>query len=152
MAFLENRIPPPLVLIISLLIMKALALLAGDFLAMPSVPWGGALFIAAGMVIAFLGVREFGKAQTTINPLEPNKASQLVKQGVFKITRNPMYLGMLLLASGCAIVIANLLTLLPLIAFALYINRFQIVPEERAMRKLFGAEYEQYCAQTSRWI
>ena len=160
MKFLENRIPPPLVLLFSLLLIKGVSMLstasantpANTQTEMDYLAWIGGALAVLGICIAVLGVREFRKAQTTVNPLDPSRASNLVTSGVFGLSRNPMYLGMLLVTIGYSVALAKPLSMLVVVMFALYINRWQIIPEERAIRKLFGQEFDDYCAKTRRWI
>ena len=150
---LENRIPPPIVLLVSLIIMKLLAEIGSvmdiDFkikLLLSS------LFVLTGLVFMLAGVLRFRKAETTIDPLNPEKANQLVVEGVFCLSRNPMYLGMALIAVAWAIYLASPWSVLAVIGFVLFINRFQITPEEKAMDKLFGIQYAQYKATVRRWF
>lgn len=107
---------------------------------------------AVGMGVAVAGVVSFRRAKTTVNPLKPETASSLVLSGVYRVTRNPMYLGALILLIGWAAYLANFLALVLSSAFVAYLNRFQIVPEERALAARFGAEYSAYCASVRRWI
>src|SRR4051795_9236743 len=99
-----------------------------------------------GAVICLSGVVSFRRAKTTVNPMRPDSTSSLVVSGIYKYTRNPMYLGFLLVLLGFAIFLSNLaaFTLLP--AFVVYMNHFQIRPEERALGSLFGREYQSYLA------
>ena len=110
------------------------------------------LFLLTGLAFMLAGVLRFRKAETTIDPLNPEKADQLVVEGVFCLSRNPMYLGMALISVAWAIYLTNPWSVLGVIGFVLYINRFQITPEERAMDKLFGIQYAQYKATVRRWF
>src|SRR5205823_1937681 len=85
-----------------------------------------------GTVVAILGVTSFVRAGTTVNPLSPDAASSLVTSGVYTISRNPMYLGFLFLLLGWGIYLPNVLALMIVPLFVVYMNRFQIAPEERA--------------------
>ncbi len=156
MRFLENRIPPPLVLLATLIFMAILARVdkthALQFTPSLINTIVCVLLIVAGLVIAIRGVRAFKHAQTTINPLRPNRASSLIRSDVYKISRNPMYLGMLLFTLGAASYLASLWSLLGVLFFFGFITRFQIVPEERALRDLFGGEFNDYCKRTRRWL
>ena len=120
-----------------------------------SLPWREALagvFFVLALAIGLSAVFSFHRARTTVNPLAPEKASALVVRGVFRWTRNPMYLALLLvlIAWGCIVANAAALAILPL--FVLYLNRFQIGPEERALQARFGAEFEQYKRTVRRWL
>tara|TARA_B100000965_G_C19465750_1_gene701789 strand:- start:42 stop:362 length:321 start_codon:yes stop_codon:yes gene_type:complete len=105
-----------------------------------------------GFFILTSAVRLFRKDDTTVNPLSPEKATKLVKDGIFKYTRNPMYLGMAFML-GSISAFFNLLGGIILIAiFCAYITKFQIIPEERAMKDLFPHDFEKYIKSTRRWI
>jgi protein-S-isoprenylcysteine O-methyltransferase Ste14 len=153
MPFLENKIPPPLA---GLLIGGAMwaAAPALPVLALSDTLRLGlaAMLALAGIAFALAGVISFQRAQTTVNPLKPDSASALVQSGVFRLTRNPMYVGMALVLVGWAAFLASPWTLLGPVAFVWFIQRFQIVPEERAMEKLFGEEFARYRARVRRWI
>lgn len=153
MEFLELKIPP---VVQALVIAAAMWALAMAFPALAvSLPFAISLAagcIAAGSTVAFLGVLEFKKAQTTIDPRFPDKSARLVVDGVYKISRNPMYLGILLVLLGWAFYLMNYLTFLPLPVFVTYITRFQIQPEERSMLLNFGDEFEIYSARVRRWV
>jgi protein-S-isoprenylcysteine O-methyltransferase Ste14 len=153
MRWLEHRVPPPVV---------ALAAAALMWLLARYVPIADASFpghtIAAialallGLGVALAGVLEFRRLRTTVNPLHPEKASALVRGGIFRRTRNPMYLGMCMVLLAWALWLAELLALAGPLLFVLYMNRFQIGPEEKVMRKLFGAEYVDYERTVRRWL
>ena len=110
------------------------------------------LFGLFGLVVALLGFRAFGEAKTTVNPVKIETASSLVTTGVYRYTRNPMYVGLASLLVAWAIYLAAPLTLLGPLAFVLYITRFQIIPEERALSRIFGRPYDDYRAMVRRWI
>lgn len=106
----------------------------------------------AGGVIAFAGVATFRAHRTTMNPTTPGEASVIVTDGVYRYTRNPMYLGLLLVLAGWAVFLGNVVACLFLPAFVLAMHRLQILPEERAMESRFGGDYERYAARTRRWL
>jgi protein-S-isoprenylcysteine O-methyltransferase Ste14 len=110
------------------------------------------LFAFLGITVSALGFLEFRRAKTTLNPTTPGSSSSLVTHGVYQHTRNPMYLGFLLILLGWATATANLLAFLFLPAFVLYMNEFQITPEERALVGIFGDEFKRYCSHVRRWI
>jgi len=107
---------------------------------------------AAGVAIAVFGIVSFRRAHTTTNPLRPENSSALVTSGVYKWTRNPMYLGALLVLTGWALFLANALTFVLLPVFVAYLSRFQIIPEEAVLTARFGAEFDAYRARVRRWI
>ena len=107
---------------------------------------------AVGAGAALAGVISFRLAKTTVNPLKPEAASSLVVSGIYRITRNPMYLGALLVLIGWAVFLANAAAFIVSAGFVLYLNRFQISPEEKALTIRFGPEFSTYCARVRRWI
>jgi protein-S-isoprenylcysteine O-methyltransferase Ste14 len=109
-------------------------------------------FVLLGATIAISGVLSFRRARTTVNPLKPDTSSSLVRSGVYTLTRNPMYLGMLMLLLAWGIYLSNALALLFVPLFLVYMNRFQIEPEERALTARFGQEFVAYTRQVRRWL
>jgi protein-S-isoprenylcysteine O-methyltransferase Ste14 len=105
-----------------------------------------------GAGICLSGIVSFRRAKTTVNPMRPYSTSSLVVSGIYKYTRNPMYLGFLLILLGWATFLSNLAAFALLPAFVLYMNHFQIAPEERALASLFAQEYQAYRARVRRWI
>ena len=109
--------------------------------------------VIAGITFAVVGVATFRRQGTTVNPTRPSNASTLVDNGVYRVSRNPMYLGALMLLIAWGIHLGNLLVLVALpAAFVIYMNKFQIGPEEQAMQQLFGDEFESYMKKVRRWI
>lgn len=154
MRFLELRIPPPLV---GLIIAGAMWVIAASFPPLLPLPAALRLPIAvilalAGIATAVSGVMAFRRAQTTVNPLKPETSTSLVSTGIYSITRNPMYLGMLAVLLAWAAYLPSVLALIGPAAFSLYITRFQIIPEERAMLSLFGAAFVEYARNVRRWL
>ena len=112
---------------------------------------GGAIGLTGvGVAIALLGVISFRRAKTTVNPLHPEAASALVVSGIYRLTRNPMYLGLLLLLLGWAIFLGNALAF-P-VAYIPLMNRLQIIPEETALEAKFGADFAAYKSTVRRWL
>ncbi len=111
-----------------------------------------AVLVATGLGFDVLGLLAFRAARTTVNPLHPEKASALVSAGVYRVTRNPMYVGMLCLLLAWAAFLATPAVLVGPLLFVLYITRFQIIPEERILRERFGEPYVEYMKQVRRWI
>lgn len=109
-------------------------------------------FVAAGTITAAAGIISFRRAKTTVNPLRPEAATALVVSGIYQLTRNPMYLGGLFILLGWAAFLANLLAVSVVPAFVLYLDQFQIVPEERALASQFGPAFAAYCANVHRWF
>ncbi|HZI82806.1 MAG TPA: methyltransferase [Casimicrobiaceae bacterium] len=117
-------------------------------------PWNrvGVLVAAAGAAIAAAALVRFRQAGTTVDPMDPGKASHLVTDGVFRISRNPMYLGLLLLLVGWALWLGSATPWLGPPLFAILLTWMQIVPEEAALRRLFGEQYVSYEERVARWI
>ena len=153
MSFLELRIPPPAVGLLVAAGMLAVARLPPSM----AIPWlvrlliAAALFVA-GIAVALGGVVSFRRTRTTVNPLKPDTTTALVVTGVYSFTRNPMYLGMVLVLIAWAVFLASPWTLAGPAVFALYITRFQIVPEERVLLELFGESFADYGRQVRRWL
>jgi protein-S-isoprenylcysteine O-methyltransferase Ste14 len=153
MMSLELKIPPPIVALIAAGAMWAV----GHFTGHQEVPepvriFGAVTLVLVGSGMTLSGARAFRKVKTTINPLEPEKSSTFVNTGIYAVTRNPMYLGLLFVLAGWSLFLASPRSLLGLPSFVLYIGRFQIAPEERVLEKLFGAEYSAYKAKVRRWL
>jgi protein-S-isoprenylcysteine O-methyltransferase Ste14 len=111
-----------------------------------------AILVAAGLVFDVLGILAFRTFRTTINPLKPERASSIVTGGVYRVSRNPMYLGMALLLLAWATYLSALWSLAGPVLYVWYITRFQIVPEERVLERMFGDEYLAYTARVRRWL
>jgi len=149
----ELKIPPVAVV----LILMALMLLPA--LTLPGFLWSMMLKVAllaafglAGLLCALLGVVSFARARTTVNPLAPETASTLVTGGIYRYTRNPMYLGLMIFLIGWGLFLASPPAVLLAFLFVPYMNRFQIRPEEQALGALFGPDYEKYRAKVRRWL
>ena len=153
MSFLELRVPPPIVTLLVGFAMWAAASLPPRLETPPLLRWlvVGAVGIA-GFAIMIAGVRAVRGAQTTISPLKPEAATALVSSGIYARTRNPMYLGLALLLLAWAVYLSALWPFAGPLFFVLYLTRFQILPEERALAKLFGEAYADYKRRVRRWI
>jgi protein-S-isoprenylcysteine O-methyltransferase Ste14 len=154
---LENRIPPPILMLAVAAVMwvATWATAAGSSPSQMPTPlrWGlAAIFFAGAGLFGFPAFSAFRKAKTTINPVQIDQASALVSSGIYRVTRNPMYVAMTLLLCAWAVWLARPLALLGPLAFVLFINRYQIVPEERAMQAKFGPAYAAYRQRTRRWL
>src|SRR3954447_2242122 len=144
MSSLESRVPPPAVVLVMAVLMwlisRAAPLLHFD---VPAHRWLAVVLVSAGFLTGISGVMTFLHAKTTVNPMKP-RASSMVTWGVYAFSRNPMYLGGLIMLLGWAAGLSNVLAFLLLPGYVLYINRFQIAPEERALTALFGQPYAAY--------
>jgi len=152
-AILDNRVPPPLVCLVCGAGMSFTSGAGGEStLAFASHYGIGLSWLCLSLILIVLSIRQFKQHQTTVNPLRPSQASQLVSSGIFSVTRNPMYLSLTTILIGLMFFLGNWLGLLWLAVFMLYIQCFQIYPEERAMHLLFGDAYRDYCSRVRRWI
>jgi protein-S-isoprenylcysteine O-methyltransferase Ste14 len=109
-------------------------------------------FVVLGGAIAFAGVVAFRANRTTVNPLHPGAASSIVSSGIYRFTRNPMYLGFFLALAGWALSLSNLGAVLLLPAFLVYLTQFQTQTEERTLLAKFGPVYAQYTERVRRWL
>ena len=112
----------------------------------------GSFMIISGLIIIFSAIILFKKYQTTITPLNPSNATKLITDGIYKFSRNPMYLGLLLVLVGISIILNLTGGFFFILLFILYINLFQIIPEENAMVDLFKDEFLEYKKNVRRWI
>ncbi|MEJ2766376.1 isoprenylcysteine carboxylmethyltransferase family protein [Photobacterium sp. MCCC 1A19761] len=146
------KLPPPLLMLIALGTMYWLSehmpLWRFSF-------WGQSavtlLLCLGGTTVGLAGVVSFAKARTTVDPHRPKKTSTLVTGGIYRFSRNPMYLGLLLLLIAAFFYFSALSGVIIIPLFVLYMNNFQIGPEEGVLEHLFGDEYRRYCQQVRRW-
>ena len=147
------RIPPLAVAtsfgIAMWVVASALPALRCDFIGRRPIALG---LFALGVAISLAGVVAFRRARTTTNPLRPDATSALVVTGIYTRTRNPMYLGFVVILLAWCAWLAHPVALLGIPGFVAWMNRFQIPAEERAIGVLFGEEFAQYCARVRRWI
>ena len=148
---MNNKIPPPIVTLISGLIIFFSRQLFPEYDSM-IINVFSFIFLFLGLLVFFLAVASFKKYKTTVNPLQPSKASHLVISGIFRFTRNPMYLGMVLILFSLSFKFNLLGGLIVTALFIMFITKFQIIPEEDAMLSLFRDEFEVYKENTRRWI
>jgi len=148
---LKTQIPPPIIAIAFIVILYISSVLMDRFIFEGQSVFALFIFIL-GLGCVLFASTQFRRINTTVNPLDPGSASHLVVDGIFKFTRNPMYIGLCaaILAFGIYVGTWFVFILLPL--FVVSINYLQIVPEEIALQKLFGDEYVSYCNSVRRWI
>jgi protein-S-isoprenylcysteine O-methyltransferase Ste14 len=153
MHFLELKIPPPVVAVTVAAAMWGASALAAHGAApmWPRVVCVGVFVTLAGL-LDLSSLWAFLQAGTTFNPMTPHKTVALVTGGAYRYTRNPMYLGWSLLLTAWSIWLASPWTLAGPVFFVLYIDRCQIVPEERMLAERFGAEYTAYQERVRRWL
>ncbi|WP_174874678.1 methyltransferase family protein [Vogesella oryzae] len=151
MKLLECKLPPPLLGLLCAGLMYWLA----QQLPVATLPVAGWLcwpLAVCGLLLDGSAVLAFFRQRTTINPLRPQNSSALVVSGFYRLSRNPMYLGMLCLLLAWALWLGQLAALAGPLLFVLWIGRFQIRPEERALAARFGDEYRDYCQRVRRWL
>jgi protein-S-isoprenylcysteine O-methyltransferase Ste14 len=150
---LENKVPPPIVALLVGAVMWGIArwspLPEGESPLRVAISGGLACL---GILVVVLGMLAFRRAKTTINPVNIKAASSMVTSGVYRYTRNPMYVGLTLALVGWAVHIGVPFVLVGPVIFMLFITRFQIIPEERVLTSKFGEEYRKYREQVRRWL
>lgn len=117
-------------------------------------PWNriGWLFVSTGVLIDAVSVVAFIRAKTTVNPIRVDRTSRLVVSGLFRVTRNPMYLGLIAVLVGWALLLGSLGPWLIVVAFERLIVTFQIPAEEAALFARFGDDYLRYTREVNRWL
>lgn len=150
---LELKIPPPLVGIVTAAAMFFVARFLPLVALAPSWSSGAALvLLVAGALIDLAGLLAFRRSKTTVNPMTPQRTTAIVSTGVYRFTRNPMYLGMVFMLTAWAVYMGSAWALVGVPVFMAYITRFQIQPEERALAARFGQRYADYCGRVRRWL
>jgi len=153
MKVLELKIPPPAALVVIAGAMWAVSL-AG-----PSAGLHDPIRLVVAGAIALVGASIdlvsailFRRARTTVNPMKPEKTSVLVTSGAYRYSRNPMYVGLLFVLIAWAVFLGSAWAFAGPLIFVLYINRFQIAPEERVLMATFGTDYSTYKSRVRRWL
>jgi protein-S-isoprenylcysteine O-methyltransferase Ste14 len=150
---LELKMSPVMTAILLAALMWVLARNTPGYPMAPDIRLAAMLvFFGTATAIGAAGVWSFRKARTTVNPWRVHASSALVMSGVYRWTRNPMYLSLLLALTGWGLYLANAYALLLGFTFAPYMNRFQIRPEERALEQTHGREFLDYCRRVRRWL
>ena len=150
---LSLKIPPVAVVIIIAILMYVSA----SKLPIADYQFNYSLFVVVllgfmGIVLGLSGVFSFRKSGTTVHPQQIDKASSLVTSGFYQFTRNPMYLGLLLLLVSWGCYLENIASLIIALLFVPYMNAFQIKAEEAQLEKLFGKDYLNYKQKVRRWL
>lgn len=149
----SSRVPPPLWMLFFGAMMWALDRYCPGATLIES-PWNrlGWALMAIAPLAPVTAMVQFRRVGTTVNPLDPGKATALVTEGIYRWTRNPMYLGLSVLLLGWAVRLGTLSPFVLPPLFVLLMRQFQILPEEHALRERFGGDYERYCRQVGRWL
>lgn len=151
---MELKVPPPIVAILVGVIMwqstgftSEVLLLNFEYKFIVCV-----VLACSGLAIDLVALWGFMRARTTVNPIKPTNASTLVTSGIYRVTRNPMYVGNFIFLVAWLVWLGEPLNAMFLILYVLYMNKFQIEPEERVLTEKFGEEYQLFCQRVRRWI
>lgn len=150
---LELKIPPLLLVVLfsGAMMLCSLASTGLHFM-LPGSHFIAVILALAGTLVTATGVIAFRRHRTTVNPMSPDSTTTVVRSGIYGISRNPMYLGFLFWLCALAVYLASLVALLFLPAFVVYMNNYQIKPEERALLAKFGEPFAQYMRSVRRWV
>jgi protein-S-isoprenylcysteine O-methyltransferase Ste14 len=150
---LKLKVPPALVFLffggLMFLLAKWLPVGHFDFFGRKALIW---ILAGLGVLIGFVAVAQFFRAGTTLDPAHPEKNTKLVVHGIYTFSRNPMYLGLLLLLLSWGLYLGNAFNTLVAALFVAYMNRFQILAEEEILEKKHGSAYRSYCTLVRRWF
>ncbi|MBB5766412.1 protein-S-isoprenylcysteine O-methyltransferase Ste14 [Xanthomonas arboricola] len=150
---LETKIPPPVVMVLlGLAAFAVTRLMPGFAFSLPRHAPVALVLACAGVALNGLPKLAFKRAGTTVNPLRPSLATQLITGGVYRYSRNPMYVGHAAMLLGWTLYLHHAVALLAVPLFVLYVTRFQIKPEERQLALRFPGVYADFCARVRRWL
>lgn len=153
MHYLELKIPPAGVMLMFALTMRLIAdVSAWALIQIPGKTWVAVGLLMLGCALIVIAAVTFILAKTTVNPLTPELTIAIVTTGIYKLSRNPMYVGFLVILAAWGVFLENILSLSLLPLFVLYLNRFQIMPEEQALLAKFGDDYGWYLKSVRRWL
>ena len=147
------RLPPlataPLVALLMWLVARGTPSWSIEFTGRRAVAWA---LLAAAVAVGVAGLAAFRRARTTVNPLRPERASTLVTAGIYRHTRNPMYLALAIALLAWGLFLGHAVAPFGLAAFVAWMTHYQIKAEERALVSLFGEEFSRYCREVRRWL
>lgn len=149
---MKLKIPPALQFILFAICMYSITKLSGNHFSFEFQNIIVLVFLIFGTTIGLTAVFSFHKAKTSVDPLKPSKASQLITSGLYQFTRNPMYLAMLLVLIALFFRFGNYFNIVVLFLYTWYITTFQIKPEEKILTEIFGNDFTNYCKKVRRWI
>ena len=150
---LELKINPPLQMLISTVLIYVTANILPVSATLLEYKWLlASVFLCIGLFFNFAGGVSFRSVKTTGNPNRPEMAASLVTSGIYRISRNPMYVGLIFLLLAWATWLGSLFSLVVIVVFQQYMTQFQIIPEEKALAKRFAEKYQDYCGQVRRWL
>ena len=147
----KNKIPPT---ILTLLFLIFNYILSFNFLKIdiPYKYFFTTLILILGFYIIIRSSRLFAQAKTTIDPLSPFKSTSLITNDIYKYSRNPMYFGYLLIILGSSLYLGNVISIIIIPLFIFTINFLQIIPEEEALKDIYGPRYDEYLSKVRRGI
>ena len=151
-AALEHKVPPPLIGALCALLMWLICGMPPLTGKPPLLLVPALALVVLGLMVEAAGVLSFRRARTTVNPFAPERTVNIVSSGIYRLSRNPMYLGMACILTGWAVWLWQVQAVLGVVLFVAWITRFQIIPEERILTQKFGTEYRQYRQQVRRWV
>ena len=148
---MKTKIPPPIIALVMIAIIYLSSLI------IEPITFGyqtviSILVVVIGLSCAIPSFRLFAKHKTTISPFTPSETTALVTEGMYRYSRNPMYLGLVLLTIAATIFFGTWLGVVFVVAFIFLLNFLQILPEEEALLDIFGEEYVEYQKKVRRWI
>ena len=145
------KIPPPLLVLI-LVVSSFFSSKKINIILIPNQNMVSIIILLVGLLILIIPVSNFIKYKTTIDPIKFKKVNKLITSGIYKYSRNPMYLGLLMIVISSSILYLNIYSVTTPFLFYWWINRFQIKREEIFLSEKFGKEYLSYKTKTRRWI
>ena len=148
---LENKIPPPIIALVVGIIISASSAIIKPF-NIYGIEFAALVIMAGSFLIIILSINKFKKENTTINPMDPTQTIKLVATGTFALSRNPMYLGLAGILTGVTLFLQAWLGFVAIPIFIMYINKYQIAPEEKILTEKFKDDYISYCSTVKRWI
>lgn len=150
---LELKIPPVIIFIVCIGVIWMVQTYLPEYnITFTGQNWVAIACLLCGAALGIMGVFQFARKQTTVNPHKPENTTVFISTGIYSISRNPMYLGLLIVLIAGFIKWGNLFSLFILPAFIIYMNEFQIKPEERVLKEKFGHEFLSYARNTNRWL
>ena len=152
MKFLELKVPPAVVFFLCVGLIWTIDYLFPPMFVLSLSSWIFWALLVIGALTSVIGLIQFAVRSTSVNPHKPDHVSSLVTSGVYRLSRNPMYLGMLIILFAAALKFGHPIGLIILPLYVLYMNRFQIEPEEKAMEKKFGEKFRKYRQDVRRWV
>lgn len=150
---LKLLIPPPVVaLFVAIVIWLASLYVPALAFSFPYQSTVALVIFVVALCLDLVAIGLFMRTETTTNPMAPERSEKLVTSGSYRLTRNPMYLGLALILTSIGIWLGSWAFLPAVLVYVLYITEFQIKPEEAVLKEKFGDVYVDYCRNVRRWI